>query len=76
LPPDAFPIGSKYAAPDPTGGAYSAPPDPITGKGGGAPGMGPPKGGPPGRGAGGREWEERGGGEREKLLSPDVRFYG
>ena len=59
-------IGSKYAkicgrgsAPDPTGGASSAPPDLLAGKEGGAPGMPPPpEGGTPGKE---RERKKRGG---------------
>jgi len=46
-------------APDPTGGAYSDPPDHIAGLGGGAPG----KGRREGRGKGGELGEERGGSE-------------
>jgi len=70
-------LGSKYANnafADPTGGAYSAPPD-LAGKGEWGPGMAPTrKGGAPGRRGGGREGEGRGKGG--KLLPPGVRFYG
>jgi len=41
-------------APDPTGGAYSAPPNPLAGLGGGSPGKGK-EGGEGKRGRGGRE---------------------
>ena len=48
LPPDTFLIPQNAqkcveglgSAPDPAGGAYSAPPDPLAGKGGGPPGKG------------------------------------
>jgi len=58
--------GSKYtsSAPGPTGGAYIAPPDPLAGKGGGAPGK-----------ERGRK-RKGGGGGRGKLLPPNVGFYG
>jgi len=59
--------------PDPTGGAYSAPPDSLAGKAGGAPRMPPPEGRTPGRI--GEEEKGKGGG-KIKLLPPDVRFYG
>ena len=39
LPPDTF-LSLKNALADPAGGAYSAPPDPLAGKGGGPPGKG------------------------------------
>jgi len=50
-----------------TGGAYDAPPDPLSGKGGGAPGRGDPRE---------VEGEEEKGWGRGKLLPPDLRFYG
>jgi len=59
--------------PEPHWGAYSAPPDPLAGKG--APGIWPPVRVDPGKGRGGREVDEQGWG-RGKLLAPDVRFYG
>jgi len=60
LPPDTF-LSRKNAfaagAPDPAGGAYSAPPDPPAGNGGGAPGKGDGKWK---RGRGGEGWGEEG----------------
>ena len=54
----------RGSAPDNTGEAYSASPDPLAGKGGGAPGMAPTrKGGPPGRRGVGREGEGAGEGQ-------------
>ena len=44
--------------PDPTVRAYSAPPDPLAGKG--APGIWPPVRVDPGKGRGGREVDEHG----------------
>jgi len=66
LPPDTFLspqnaqkcVGGRGSAPDPAGGAYSAPPDPLAGKGGGAPGKGE---GGEGRGRVGRGGREGGG---------------
>jgi len=49
-------------------GVYSAPPDPLAGKGGWAPRKGDPR-----EGEGRKKREGRG---RGKLLPPDVRFYG
>jgi len=69
LPPDTFLSGKnapkcvcgRGSAPDPAGGAYSAPPDPIAGNRGR-----PPEGGGKGRGGRGKGTEEdRRGGERE-----------
>ena len=48
---------------DPTGGAYSAPPDLLAGKGGGAPGWPPPGMGTPGKEKGRKR--RGGGGEGE-----------
>jgi len=76
LPPHAFhrlKICGRGSGPDPTGGAYSAPPDLLAGKEGGAPGMHPRKGDP--REGEGEEEKGKGAG-RGKLLPPDVRFYG
>ena len=60
----------RLLRPDPTRRS----PDPLAGKGGGAPGMASRKGETPGRGG-----EEERGRRRGKLLPPDhpdVRFYG
>ena len=46
-------VGGWGSAPDPAGGAYSAPPDPLAGLGEGREGEG--EGGGRGRGRGGRE---------------------
>jgi len=56
-------VCGRGSAPDPTEGAYSAPPDPLA-KGEGSPGVGPhPEEGPPGRRGGGREGEGAGRGK-------------
>ena len=69
---DAFPrlkicqqcVFGRGSAPDNTGEAYSASPDPLAGKGGGGPRNGPPpKSGDPGKERGGREGEGRGKGK-------------
>ena len=48
-------VGGWGFAPDPTGGAYSAPPEPLAGL------RGPTSKGPTSKGRGGTEGEERGG---------------
>jgi len=67
-------VCGRGSAPDPTGGAYSAPPEPLAGKGEGPPGWPQPGRGDPREGEGRKKrgW----GGGRGKLLPPDVRFYG
>ena len=70
MPPDAFPrLNICQQCVDPTGGAYSASPDPLAGKGEGP--RDAPRKEDPGKGRG----KKRGGaGERGKLLPPDARF--
>ena len=68
LPPELFLWAQIYTksfvcggfAPDPTGGAYTAPPDPLAGLGGGSPGKGK-EGGEGKRRSGGRGGEGKGG---------------
>ena len=71
LPPDTF-LSRKNAfaagAPDPAGGAYSAPPDPPAGNGGGPPRKGREK---ERRGGEGRGKEGKGGKERGRTIPPN-----
>jgi len=62
-------VGCGFA-PDPTGGAYSAHPDPLTGLGGGAPG----KSRREGRGKGGTRRDGGDGRERERRESRNAQI--
>ena len=61
-------VGGRGSVPDPAGGAYSAPPDPLAGKGGGA----PREGGGRGRKGKGREGREGEGSEGRGRAIPQT----